>query len=39
MVNQQLKVFFMYFFLPVYTKVLFLNNLFGDNNYHYYGKE
>jgi len=35
MVNQQLKVFFMYFFLLVYTNVLFLNNLLNDNNYHF----
>jgi len=31
--------FFMYFFLPVCTKVLFLMNLLSDNNYHYYEKE
>ena len=36
MVNQQLKVYFMYFFFTKYIKVLFLNNLFTDNNYHFY---
>ena len=36
MVNQQIKKIFMCFFNLIYTNILFLNNLFTDNNYHFY---